>query len=529
MRKPLSIAVHVETLPAPENLQARLERIALPLRSWDAVAVRSHFGLATSDRLLKTTLSLCADCLSHVTAAVYERDGRVWLAKHCAVHGRQLAVLENDARFFQLSNKDRWGRGYADDRILTFPAFDGVASCCGPGETCTSPTKDESPHDFADQSGNKSCTVLVEITDACNLACRVCYAESAGDRLLPFEQFKSHLTTLIAQKGMLDSVQVTGGEASLHPQFWEIMHWLAAQQGVGKIYLPTNGIEFGKPGVAEKLVPLRHKLLVLLQFDGTDRPTNQTLRRASPERLRIKLIERLNRLGIAMQLTMTLSRGVSEHDIAWVVAQGRRYRNVRLIAMQPAFFSGRYELEPDPVDRLTLSDCVKGVVAGANGKTRENDFLPIPCSHPNCGWVTLYARRFGLFANIARHVDLNAVMNEVAYKTLLKEREMQEIIGTKKSGPRGWLARLGRRLIRPQDVFGIAIKPFMDRFNYDQDRISNCCHHMTDTQGNVVSFCEYNARLRRTDLWQRLPILPGHRTVEIDPVAVKSSLDGIAH
>jgi 7,8-dihydro-6-hydroxymethylpterin dimethyltransferase len=189
---------------------------------------------------------------------------------------------------------------------------------------------------------------------------------------------------------------------------------------------------------------------------------------------------------------------------------------VRLIAMQPAFFSGRYELDAGSGNRLTLSDCVKGVVAGIRGKTREDDFLPIPCSHPNCGWVTLYARRFGLFANIARHVDLNAVMNEVAYKTVLNEQEMQDIVGTRKRSAGSWLARAARRLIRPQDVFGIAIKPFMDRYNYDQDRISNCCHHMTDTQGKLVSFCEYNARLRRTDSWQRLPILQGHRKVAVD-------------
>lgn len=514
MRKPIAIPVRIEAVSDSISYEERLERIAQPLRSLDEHAVRGWFALTGEDRVLKTTLSLCTECLAHVPAAVHERGGRVWIAKRCEHHGLQTALLENDMRFYRLSNKDRWGRAYASDIRVDWPAFESAGSCCGSGSSCsTQPAVERWPHDFADQGGNKSCTVLVEITDACNLACRVCYAESAGDRVLPLAQFKTHLLALIAQKGALDSVQVTGGEASLHPQFWEILDWLGAQEGVGKIYLPTNGIAFGKPEFARRLVALRHKVLVLLQFDGTDRPTNRLLRRASPERLRIRLIEQLNRLGIAMQLTMTLSRGVSEDDIAWVVEQGRRYRNVRLIAMQPAFFSGRYELEAEARDRLTLSDCVKGVVAGIKGKTREDDFLPIPCSHPNCGWVTLYARRFGLFANIARHVDLDAVMNEVAYKTLLNKQEMQEIVGTRPSGLAGWLARLARRLIRPQDVFGIAIKPFMDRYNYDQDRISNCCHHMTDTRGNLVSFCEYNARLRRSDSWQRLPVLEGHRRI----------------
>jgi 7,8-dihydro-6-hydroxymethylpterin dimethyltransferase len=59
--------------------------------------------------------------------------------------------------------------------------------------------------------------------------------------------------------------------------------------------------------------------------------------------------------------------------------------------------------------------------------------------------------------------------------------------------------------VRPQDVFCIAIKPFVDRFSYDQDRVSSCCHHILDTHGNAVSFCEYNAWLRAQDSWLARP------------------------
>jgi uncharacterized radical SAM superfamily Fe-S cluster-containing enzyme len=507
MPKPLPIPVRAEPPPSPNDFDARLERLAAPLRGLDAAAARERFEVPDPALLLKTTLSLCAECLAHVPAAVYQdAAGRVWLAKRCEIHGRQVALLESDARFYRLSNKDRWGRAYAPERTLAFPAYGG---CCGPGESCAAPSDGPWREDFTDQRGNKSCTVLVEITDACQLACRVCYAESGGDRdrLLPEARFRETLAALIAAKGGLDSVQITGGEASLHPGFWSLLDWLAGQAGVGKVYLPTNGLEFAKPGVAERLAPYRHKLLVLLQFDGTDAGANPALRRARPEQARLKLIQRLDRLGIPMQLTMTLSRGVSERDIAWVVRQGRRHACVRLIAMQPAFFSGRYELAADPADRLTLSDCVKGVVAGLGGRARAEDFLPIPCSHPNCGWVTLFARRLGLFANIARYMDLTAAMDQVAYKTVLREREMQDIVGTRRAGWAGGLARLARRLIRPRDVFGIVIKPFMDRYNYDQDRVSSCCHHIADTRGRLHSFCEYNARWRRGDSWEGFPAL----------------------
>jgi uncharacterized radical SAM superfamily Fe-S cluster-containing enzyme len=504
--------LHPDTPGLP--FDERLEKVARPLRALDEAGVRAAFALEATDTLLKTTLSLCATCLAHVPAAVVQRGRQVWLRKRCPAHGTSEAVIENDAGFYRLSSKDRWGRAYAQTSRLDIPAFAGA--CCGPGQSCGTPAEAASPaiQDFSDQSANKTCTVLVEVTDACNLACRVCYSDSRGDRILPLEQFKAHVGALAQRKVRLDSVQLTGGEASLHPQFWELLEWLCAQDAVGKVYLPTNGLLFARPGFAERLKPLRERVLVLLQFDGRDDGANPVLRKAKTQRHRDSVIAQLDRAGVAMQLTMTLTRGVSEADIAWVVAQGLRHRNVRLVAMQPAFYSGRYELEPAPGERLTLSDCVHGIVAGLGGKARTEDFLPIPCSHPNCGWVTLFARRFGFVRNIARNVDLDAVMNEVAYKTLLDKQQMRDIVGTKGSVVTRWMARLGRWLIRPKDVFGIAIKPFMDRHSYDHDRVSACCHHILDTHGNAVSFCEYNARLRAGDSWAKFPKLEKHERAE---------------
>ena len=499
-----ALAEAVESRCGPPSFRQTLDALSRRLAGWDEAGVRARFHLEDACRLLKTTIGLCPECLGHVPAAVFERADRVYIAGRCDTHGIREALVENDARFYRLSSKDRWGVRYAADDVVDLPAF---RDCCGSGGgSCSSPEADPWSHAFTDQRANKTCTVLVEITNACNLACRVCYADSRGDRVLPFETFKEHMCRLMDQKGFLDSVQITGGEASLHPRFWEMLAWLHDQPRVGKIYLPTNGIEFSKPGVARRLRPFRDKILVLLQFDGREVRTNQALRAANPLKQRMRLVKALDRNGVVMQFTMTLAHGISEREIAWVVRQAVRHRHVRVLGMLPAFYSGRYEAEVDPMNRLTLSDAVKGVAAGLARSAREADFLPIPCSHPNCGWTTLFGRRFGLLFNIARFVDLDTVMDDVAYKTILDKKEVQEIVGTRTPNRLvRLLARFGRRLIRPKDVFGIAIKPFMDRYNYDQDRVSACCHHILDTRGRLASFCEYNARLREGDGWDRFP------------------------
>jgi uncharacterized radical SAM superfamily Fe-S cluster-containing enzyme len=494
-----------------------LDTLRQKLLSLDESAAIEFFQPKDFARLLKTTVSLCPECLAYVPALVFTRAGCVFMSKLCNDHGRSEALLENDETFYHLSNKDRWGRPFSAEKILDFPEF--AKPCGNPllkpeqrgsrwGERTREPSPEPlPPQDFADQMSNKSCTILVEVTNACNLACPVCYSDARGDRKMPFALFQEYMLRLIERKGMLDSVQLTGGEAVLHPEFWEMVAFLHSQK-VKKIYLPTNGIVFADAKTAARLAPFRDKLMVLLQFDGQEPKTNRAMRDANTTRVRDQVVENLARLGIHMQLTMTITLGVNDHEIGWVVETGLRHPHVKVVALQPVTYSGRYDLPPDPLRRMTLSDCVKAVATQVRQRSKTTDFKPIPCSHPNCGWITLFVQRFGVTANISRHIDLGQAMNQVSNRTLLNSTELRSVVGANEPGLINRVGLwAGRQLIRSSDVFAIAIKPFMDRFNYDQDRISACCHHLLDTRGNPVSFCEYNARLRPGDSWEAFPLL----------------------
>jgi uncharacterized radical SAM superfamily Fe-S cluster-containing enzyme len=480
-----------------------LHEIRELLRKMDESEAAHFFQLEFYKRFLKTTISLCPECLEHVPALIYTLQGQVFIQKKCSIHGVSGALLENDENFYYLSNKDKWGRCFAKNKIMDFPAFEG--SCCG-GGSCGTPAKEDVSQDFIDQLSNKSCTVLVEVTNACNLSCAVCYSDAKGDRKMPLENFQKYILELIDQKVVLDSVQLTGGEAILHPEFWKMMDFLYSLKQVKKIYLPTNGIAFAKRDFCERLVPFRDKIMVLLQFDSASVDPSRALRNADTLAVRDKAIQFLGELNIQMQLTMTITMGVNDHEIGWIVDTGMKHPHVKVIALQPVTYSGRYDLKQDSLKRMTLSDVVKSIAAQVHKKANDKDFVPIPCSHPNCGWITLFIRRFGLTLNIVKHVDLDRVMNQVANRTLLSTKELQSVVGTKQQGVFSRVgAWVGRKLIRSTDVFGIAIKPFMDKHTYDLDRISACCHHLLDTKGKPVSFCEYNARIRPKDSWDAFP------------------------
>jgi uncharacterized radical SAM superfamily Fe-S cluster-containing enzyme len=487
---------------APSTAQ-RVAGLSRELAQLNDTAARSYFAIDGDAHPIKSTVSLCAECLGHVPALVFSQRGKVFVRSRCTEHGHRDGLLENDSRYYFVSTKDRAGRLYDPSRVFHIPEYTlpGQDSCCE-GGAC----------DGADQMGNKTCTILVEVTNACNLACTVCYSDARGDRVVPRAELERMVDDLARKKGGLDSVQLTGGEALLHPEFFELVQHLYDNPLIKKIYLPTNGIELSDPAVARKLLPFQGKLLVLLQFDGVEDQSDRTLRQATPGRLRQRVIDNMGELGIFMQLTMTLAHGVNDSQVGAVLAIALEHEHIKVLALQPATYSGRYGLAPDALERLTLSDMVKAVVNQASVRVTEADFVPIPCSHPNCGWITLFVRRFGMVHNVVRYVDLPKVIDAVSYKTQLSTSELQTAIGSREPfSIKRLVGDAARRLVRSQDMFTIAIKPFMDRFSYDHDRIANCCHHLMDTHGVPTSFCEYNARLRQTDSWQRFPTLESAR------------------
>src|SRR4051812_26782239 len=95
-------------LGEPTSPDARLKSLREKLMPLDAAAAVGYFQLQDYNQLLKSTISLCPECLKHVPALVFARGVQVQIRKHCEQHGFSEAVLENDLEFYHLSNKDRW-------------------------------------------------------------------------------------------------------------------------------------------------------------------------------------------------------------------------------------------------------------------------------------------------------------------------------------------------------------------------------------------------------------------------------------
>ncbi len=67
-----------------------------------------------------------------------------------------------------------------------------------------------------------SCLTVVEITDRCNLSCPTCYAMSSPHygRHRTIDEVEKMLDIIVANEGQPDVVQISGGEPTIHPDFF---------------------------------------------------------------------------------------------------------------------------------------------------------------------------------------------------------------------------------------------------------------------------------------------------------------------
>ena len=162
------------------------------------------------------TNSLCSKCLTKVEAKIIFRDECVYLVKHCPHHGREEVLIADDIEYYKKSLEFI----KPGDMPLKFntPIKHGCPYDCG---LCP----DHEQH---------SCLSLIEVTDRCNLNCPICYADSGTEyftnsanhqprRHRTLEKVEFMMDAVVANEGEPQIVQLSGGEPTLHPQFWQIM------------------------------------------------------------------------------------------------------------------------------------------------------------------------------------------------------------------------------------------------------------------------------------------------------------------
>lgn len=148
--------------------------------------------------------------------------------------------------------------------------------------------------------------LTVELTAGCNLRCRHCYRESDADKnaYLPTEDLLEILQRL--RDAGLRSVELTGGEPTLHRDFPAILEFCG--QAFDLIGVLTNGTILTAP-ILERMKVLEDRLLLSISLDGSTAVAHDRRRGVDGAFARTtRNIERLVASGIKVRISMSVDQ-----------------------------------------------------------------------------------------------------------------------------------------------------------------------------------------------------------------------------
>jgi uncharacterized radical SAM superfamily Fe-S cluster-containing enzyme len=436
-------------------------------------------------------VSICTTCYRRVDAKIVFEDGCVYMLKRCPEHGFERVLMADDVDYYRRCREVFLKKPEMPDHYNT-PVKYGCPYDCG---LCP----DHEQH---------SCLTLIEICDACNLSCPVCYAESGTHRTTyrSLEQIERMLDAVVSNEIEPDVVQISGGEPTIHPQFFEVLD-AAKRRPIKHLMVNTNGIRIAmEEGFAERLAEYMPEFELYLQFDSLKREPLMQLRGADLRSVREKALEKLNRLNVSTTLVVTVERGVNDEEMGEIVDFALQQRCVRGVTFQPVQQAGRLTGYETAKHRLTLSEVRKKILAQTSA-FRPEDLIPVPC-HPD-SLAMAYAMKVGgkvvpLTGMIEPDVLINAGRNTIVYEKESAVREHIFKLFATNHSPQSQAMTLRELLcclpqvLAPkslgyENLFRILIVQFIDAQSFDLRSIKKTCVHIAHPDGKrLIPFDTYN-------------------------------------
>ncbi|MBX7186779.1 MAG: radical SAM protein [Vicinamibacteria bacterium] len=436
-------------------------------------------------------VSVCPVCLRRIDGKILIEGDAVFLAKRCPEHGSTKVLIADDSDYYRRSREVFLKPPEMPLRYNT-PVRWGCPYDCG---LCP----DHEQH---------SCLTIVEITDHCNLRCPVCYAESGPDRpgFQPLAEVEAMLDAVVRNEGRPDVVQLSGGEPTLHPRFFEILD-AARARPIRHLMVNTNGIRIARDeAFASRLAEYRKGFEVYLQFDSFEGPALHTLRGADLRSIRERALTRLNELEISTTLVATLERGVNDHEIGAIIDFALTQPCVRGVTFQPIQAAGRIEGVDPERNRLTLTEVRRGITSQSS-VFKPEDIIPVPC-HPDClamGYaLKTAAGTLPLTGLIDPMVLIEGARNTIVFEQDPGLRDRLFKLFSTSHSPESQAGSLRELLcclpaiaapeaLGYDNVFRVLIVQFMDAYSLDVRSVKKSCIHIVHPKDHrLIPFDTYN-------------------------------------
>lgn len=478
--------------------------------------------------LLKHTKTLCPVCSRVLDADVEEEGGQVWLHRTCPEHGTFRHLYWSDAQMFQ-----------------RFQAYETI------GKGIDNPQREQSLAGCPENCGicfnHLSGTLLgnIDLTNRCNLFCEFCFvnAQACGYVYEPsYDQVIGMLQLLRSQKPVpAPAVQFAGGEPTMRDDLITIIR-RAKEMGFQQVQIATNGIRVAKDPAYVRELKAAGLSTLYLHFDGITRDTDPYVTQ------HMKAVKNCAEVGLGVVLVPTIINGRNDHEVGDIIRfAADNIRTVRGVNFQPVAFTGAASEDDIMKERITIPDLVGRIEQQTEGIIKKGDFYPVPCvvaisdlveeytgrpqirftTHQHCGAATyVFVTETGMvpinrMINVDRFFESIQQMTEQLKKEgsinkyLMLLESVKNLHNSVKESDVGDTASFWKLLAKTiilQDfnalrdfhwnALFIGIMHFMDRYNYDLERVQRCCIHYATPDGRLIPFCTYNSGpVHREKVW----------------------------
>ncbi|GAW66691.1 radical SAM protein [Geoanaerobacter pelophilus] len=449
------------------------------------------------------TESVCPVCLKRIQAERVLVGDEVFQVKRCAEHGSFKTLIWRGE-----PSMAKWRR----PKTPVHP------------DICYGTLDKGCPFDCGLCSDHRQlpCSVLLEVTDRCNLQCAVCFAD-AGPKCAEdpsLEQISWLLERALAAAGAC-SLQLSGGEPTLRDDLPEIVE-TARRIGFSFIQVNTNGLRLASDKDYAQRLRAAGLSSVFLQFDGVDDEIYRILRGKALLEQKLLAVRNAGEAGLGVVLVPTLVRGVNTEAVGAIVRQALQLAPVvRGIHFQPVSYFGRFPEQECGADRFTLPELMRCLEEQSGELLKVEDFSPPGGEHAHCSLhaTYVYSANGGLRPLGAAGGDsccatdcgsggIRQTVDTVSRRWKLPPgAKLLNAPSSSGSGCCGGTGPEASRVEGPVDLdvfikevsarsFTISAMAFQDAENLDLERLRGCCISVISPDGRLVPFCAYNLTSR---------------------------------
>ncbi len=476
---------------------------------------------------IKTTKSICPECLKALDATIYEDQGKVFIKKECPQHGAFHELYWSDYEQYQRAEKFR---------------FDGEGM-----ENPRTEKKNGCPYDCGICPEHKSHTALaiIDVTNRCNLTCPVCFANASAAGYV-YEPTKDQITGMLenlrASKPVpATALQFSGGEPTIRKELFDFIR-IAKEVGFNHVEVNTNGLRLSQSVDYCKGLKEAGVSTIYLQFDGLTPDVYKFIRGIDLLEIKMKAIQNLREAGFdSVVLVVTLVKGVNDGQLGDIINfAAKNFDVIRCINVQPVSLCGRLPQQKREEMRITIPDFMRLVEEQTNGTVKASDFYPVPVvvpvskavgalknkryveftAHPHCGMATFMLVENGKitpvtrYANIEKFHDSLVKVYEDAVKGSKRKAKLR-LVGSARHMKFSFLRKYILRVLLEGDykslgdfarqALMISSMHFMDPYNFDLERVQRCVIHYAVPDGRIIPFCTMNS-IHRQDVEKKLGI-----------------------